>query len=214
MPWCTLAPKELDKEDGDAPAAGTAAAPPAAPLVPHVAQAAPPVPPNPYAYPYGAPAPYYPPPAYPPYPPYAPLYWDPQRQPTSMPTTPQRRRRRDSHSPVRARSPARSPKTPEKPVYVEKPANFPLIVDWLKALDEGDREDGQNFVQYTQVFSSLGFRRISELTTTHFSPDCLLKEGMLPGIINVILDYARIDTDNIRKELRGQVVSPKRHRSG
>lgn len=105
------------------------------------------------------------------------------------------------------------PQTPEKPRHREVPRDFPIIKDWLVALDEGDRGDGRSFAQYATVCERLGLHRIVELTR---NPDTvvnrLMGEGMLYGVASAIVDYACEDVEDIRKEKRGQAATPKRQR--
>lgn len=98
----------------------------------------------------------------------------------------------------------------------EDPTQFPFIKDWLLRLDEGQRgADGHGFSQYIQAFKANHIHCIFEIASLDlFSRDDLLVicPGMKIGTANLLLRYAREDTESIRNEEKRKQQNAKRMR--
>ena len=78
---------------------------------------------------------------------------------------------------------------------------FPLLVDWLKGLDEGPRGvDNCNFAQYTQRFIEEEFLRVCDITDLSAKEIIQICPGMMTGTALKIVKYAQQDTAAIKKQ--------------
>jgi hypothetical protein len=95
---------------------------------------------------------------------------------------------------------------PPQAASTDDPTAFPVISEWLKALDDGPRGcDGHNFSQFIPNFEAQGIRRILEIADqTDFSRSDLMTicPGMSMGTAIILLKYARTDADLVRKDRR------------
>jgi len=86
-------------------------------------------------------------------------------------------------------------------VQTEDISVFPLLVDWLKSLDDGPRGvDNRDFAQYAQKFTEDEFLRVCDITDLSAKEMTQICPGMTMGTALKIADYARQDTTVIRKQ--------------
>jgi hypothetical protein len=87
----------------------------------------------------------------------------------------------------------------------EIPANYPLIIDWLKNVDAGPRSDGHNFLQFGESLLQNGYIRLFQLADEarrENGPKELAEmcPGMTLGLARLPLGYAAKDCRNIKSQ--------------